>query len=424
MRLLSPDRSVVFFFGSFLVTSISLGCGTPPAKEKTPPAPVKAEKGSTISYPEWTGLLGVTQPLPNMSARVSAPIEGRVLWVLGEGTSAEALERQPVEKNQILVKLDDRVARANRDKAAAAAEEMKEQEKQADYALELANLDVERLEKLKPTGANNGDIPLVSRIELEKARLALKDAESKKRGAIARQEANKAEVKALDEQLALYEIRSPLSGRLGMIQVVPGQTLSVGAPIADVVNLNELDVLCHVAPSMLSPLRLGLKAQLKDDDDFVGEVAFIAPIAQADTGNFAVKVRFENRELRLRVNMVIRIEVQTEAASERFAVPVSALLEDQDPPAVIVVAEKTTTNADGEPETILVARKLWAEIGVRGGDDEHPVVEIRNLRNEKKNPVPFRDLQYVTEGAQGLEDGDPIKIEEEEHKEDEPKKEK
>jgi RND family efflux transporter MFP subunit len=301
---------------------------------------------------------------------------------------------------------------------------LKEQEKQADFALELAKIDVERLEKLRPTGTKPEELPLVSRIELEKARIALKDAESKKRGAVARQESNKAEVKALDEQLALFEIRAPLAGKLGMIQVVPGQTLAVGTPITDVIYLDEVDVLCYASPNLLTQLRRGQTAHLKEDDDAEGTVEYIAPIALAETGNFAVKVRFTNPELRLRVNMVIRIEVQTEAATERFAVPVSALLEDQDPPAVIVVAENTVTNADGEPETILVARKLWAEVGVRGGDDEHPVVEIRNLRDEKKNPIPFRDLQYVTEGAQGLEDGDPIKIEEEEHKEAEPKKEK
>jgi RND family efflux transporter MFP subunit len=419
MTPLFLGRSAVALLGCVVMAATGIGCASKQSAETTPPAPVKAERGKIASYPETITLLGVTQPLPNMSARISAPIEGRVLWVLGEGTAAEALEQKPVEKNQILVKLDDRVARANRDKAAAAAEDMKEQEKQADLALELAKIDLDRLEKLKGTGGTNGDVPLVSPIELQKASLALKDAESKKRGAIARQVANKAEVKALDEQLALYEIRSPLSGRLGLIQVVPGQTLTVGTPITDVVNINELDVLCFVAPSMLPQLRVGQKAQLKDDDDFVGEVAFIAGLAQAETGNFAVKVRFENRELRLRVNLITRIEVLTEAPTDRFTVPASAVIEDQDPPAVIVVTDlKTTTDKDGKEQTTGVARKLFAEIGVRGGEDEDARVEIRGLRDDKKKRVEFRDLLYVTEGARGLEDGDPVKVEKEETKEE------
>jgi RND family efflux transporter MFP subunit len=419
MKPFPLGRSVVVILCSVIHSTGVVGCGSTQPPEKTPPAPVKAEQGKIVSYPELIGLLGVTQPLPNMSARISAPIEGRVQWVLGEGTTPAAIEGQRVEKNQILVKLDDRVARANRDKAAAAAEEMKEQEKQADYALELAKIDLERLEKLKPTGANNGDIPLVSRIELEKAHLALKDAESKKRGAVARQEQNKAEVKALDEQLTLYEIRSPLAGKLGLIQVVQGQTLVVGTPIADVVHLDELDVLCYVSPSLLPQLRRGQIAQLKDDDDAKGAIEYIAPIAQADTGNFAVKVRFTNPELRLRVNMLLRIEVQTEAPTERFTIPASALIEDQDPPAVIVVADmKTTKDADGKEQTVGVARKLFAEVGVRGGEDEDARVEIRGLRDDNKKPVEYRDLLYVTEGARGLEDGDPVKVEKEEPKEE------
>jgi RND family efflux transporter MFP subunit len=418
MKSIFPGRSIASLLGCFLIAAISLGCGSPQTKEVTPPAPVKAEKGTMQSFGEWIGLLGVTQPLPNMSARVTAPIEGRVLWVLGDGTTPAAIEGQRVEKDQIVVKLDDRVARANRDTAAAAAEDLKEQEKQADYAMEVAKIDVERLEKLKPN---------VSPIEIEKAHIALKDAESKKRGAVARQEQNRAEVKALDEQLALFAIRAPLAGKLGMIQVVPGQTLAVGAPITDVVYLDEVDVLCYVSPNMLTQLRRGQTAHPKDDDDedAEGRVEFIAPVAQADTGNFAVKVRLPNRGLRFRANMVVRVEVQTEAATERFTIPASALMEDQDPPAVIVVMDaKTTKDADGKEQTIGVARKLFAEVGVRGGEEEHPVVEIRGLKDDKQKPVEFRELVFVTEGGRGLEDGEPVKVEKEEPKEGETKKEK
>jgi len=239
--------------------------------------------------------VGVSQPLPNQSARVSTAVEGRVMSVLEDGTGPAAVEGQRVEKNKILVQLDDRLARANRDKAAAAAAEMKEQEKQAAYALENAKIDVERLEKLRPMGKKDEELPLVNRIELEKVRIALKDAESKQRAAVARQEANKAEVKALDVQLDLYQIRAPLSGRLGMIQVVVGQTLAVGMQITDVVYLDQVDVVCYVSPRMMSRLARGQSARLKDDEDAEGQVEFVAPIAQPDTGNFAVKVRIENK---------------------------------------------------------------------------------------------------------------------------------
>jgi hypothetical protein len=88
------------------------------------------------------------------------------------------------------------------------------------------------------------------------------------------------------------------------------------------------------------------------------------------------------------------------------------------------VDAKTTKDADGREQTIGVARKLFAEVGVRGGEDEHPVVEIRGLRDDKQKPVDFRELVFVTEGGRGLDDGDPIKVEKEEPKEEEAKKEK
>src|SRR4051812_49309495 len=61
-----------------------LGCRAPAApEEKVPPAPVKWEAARQLVLEEWTELVGTTQPLPDHAARVTAPVEGRVLSVLG-----------------------------------------------------------------------------------------------------------------------------------------------------------------------------------------------------------------------------------------------------------------------------------------------------------------------------------------------------
>src|SRR5262249_50193650 len=159
--------------------------------EEGHPAPVKVAAARTLKLGEWTELLGTTQPPPDRVGRVSTAVEGRVVSVLGGGLA----EGSRVERGQVLVRLDDCVPRANRGKLAASADDLEEQKKQAKYATELAQIEVKRLENLLKTTSAGGPLPLVSRIELDKARIALKDALSKEEGAAARQKAVWAELK-------------------------------------------------------------------------------------------------------------------------------------------------------------------------------------------------------------------------------------
>jgi multidrug efflux pump subunit AcrA (membrane-fusion protein) len=241
---------------------------------------------------EWTELLGTTQALPDRAARVTAPVEGQVVSVLPNSQGQPVVEGQPVKKGEVVVRLDDRIAQANRDKAEAAHEELKQQVRQAEFAIKLAEIELRRLKDLSAT-----DNPLISPIDVEKAQVALEDAKSKRKSVELRQISGERELKALDEQLKLYTLTAPLDGRLGRLQVVPGQTLSPGSLVTEILDLDkEIDVLCFVPPHTAKRLQIGQPAQIGGLDEqgaasssaAQGKVAFIADQAEVDTGNFAV----------------------------------------------------------------------------------------------------------------------------------------
>jgi membrane fusion protein (multidrug efflux system) len=403
-----------------LVLLLLAGCaGKQPAPPETaPPAPVQLATTRTLFFGEWTELLGATQPLPNRSARISAAVEGHVVWLLHDpaGKPEQTLvEGQRVEKGQIIGKLDDRIVRAHREKLQASLEEGKEQKKQSDFAVEGAQIEVNRLLSLNNAMNNGTSLPLTSRIELDKARLALKSAESKQKEIAAKQKGLEDEVKAIDDQLDLYLLRAPIAGRLGSIQVVPGQTLTPGATVAEILDLDEIDVLCFEPPSKVSRLALGQTARIVSDKDEAtarGQIAFIAVQATPE-GLFGVKVRFPNRDARLRSGSVLRIEVLTQPEQARITIPESALLEDQDPPSVVIVPDLHTEkneekNTDDEVGT---AKRLRAITGIR--NRQWHVVEIMGLEDaKKKEQVPLdADVQFVVKGGNGLEDGDKVKKE-------------
>jgi RND family efflux transporter MFP subunit len=395
------------------------GCrrSAPPAEEETPVAPVHVAHAEDASFGEWTELIGATQPLPGRVARVTAPVEGHVLSVLTDEQGQPVREGQPVKKGQVIVRLDDRVARANRDKAVAAIAELAEARKQADLAYQLASLDVDRLTKLNPPGTSPTSLPLVSKIEIEQARLKQQDAESKQRAVSAKEKTLKADLRVLEVHLEFHELRAPLDGVLGAIQVVPGQTLAVGAPVAEVTDLSEVDVVAFAPPRAARKLQVdqpawfaGKQPGEADREGPAGKVVFIAEQAQPDTGNIQVKVRFPNAHRKLRANQVSRVLALTESETKRLTIPEAALIEDQNPPLVIVADDVQEKEHEGKKILLGKARRLRAVLGIR--DRAHHVVEILRLTDpESKQDVPVLGTQFIVEGGHGLHDGDVVKVE-------------
>jgi RND family efflux transporter MFP subunit len=418
--------AVVVVVAAVLVWAVAPWRSAAPVDETPPPAPVKWMEARQFFVEEWTELLGTTMPLADRVARITAPVEGRVISVL-RGPKGQALvEGQQVKKGDVIVQLDTSLLQANRDKVAAGQDELKQLTKQAELALELAKIDVMRLTELFKTTTADDKLPLVSRIEIDKAKVNQQDAEAKLKAAEFREITTKKELDALDRQLALYALHTPIDGRLGRLLVVQGQTLATGTLVSEVIDLDEqVDVLCFVPPAVARRLKVGQPASLGGVEDPqasnsatpAGTVEFIADQAEIDTGNFAVKVRFPNKEIGLRANTTLRLRVLTTPGKACLTLPESALFEDQDPPAVIVVENyKKTTVKEGDTEKEVetgTARKLRVKLGIR--DRSLHLVEILGLEDpERQWRGTLEEVRFVVERGQGLRNGDAIKLEVEE----------
>ena len=94
--------------------------------------------------------------------------------------------------------------------------------------------------------------------------------------------------------------------------------------------------------------------------------------------------------------------------------PESALMEDQDPPTIVVVEDVAVTkNAEGKEEQTGKVRRLRAVIGVR---DRvlHQVEIVRLEDDEKKWHGDLEHTLIVIEKGQGLQTGDLVKLDIEE----------
>src|SRR5439155_23329265 len=133
-------------------------------------------------------------------------------------------------------------------KAASTKKVLQAEKEVAQIAVKQAELELKRLNELKrEQDSKRGGGILVPPIELERAAVALETAQAHVRVDDRKLEAADEEVAALDRQLKLYKLSAPRSGRLGRLQVVLGQTLAVGAVVAEVVDIEgAIDVLCFV----------------------------------------------------------------------------------------------------------------------------------------------------------------------------------
>ena len=429
--MLVPSRRIAFSLcGLFSLACLAIGCNhaAKPTEEKVPPAPVKWEGSRQLILEEWTELVGTTQPLPDHAARVTSPVAGRVLAVLPSSGDKPIVEGQLVKEGDVLVRLDATAILANLAKAEAAKKILQAEHEVAAFTVKQAALEVKTLEELQRK--QDSQTLLVSPVQLEKAKLALESAQASVKADDRKLEAADKEQAALNLEIQLYTLAAPRKGRLGRLQVVLGQTLSAGTAVAEVVDIeDEIDVVCFVSPADARKLQLGQQARIggleknsmpEASADPEGKVVYIADQAEAETGSFAVKIRFPNRDLKLRANSVARVRILTKPGKACWAVPESALLEDQDPPGIVVVEDvKVEKNAEGKDEQTGKVRRLRAVIGIR--DRVLHQVEIVRLEDvEKKWHGDLEQTLIVVEKGQSLQTGDAVKLEEEEDEEAKP----
>jgi multidrug efflux pump subunit AcrA (membrane-fusion protein) len=326
------------------------------------------------------------------------------------------VEGQTVEEGDVLVRLDATAVLASLAKAEAAKKILQAEREGAVSAAKQAALDVKSLDELKRTSS-----ALASPVAMEKARLAQESAQSAVHALDRKIEAADKEEAALHLELQLYSLTAPRKGRLGRIQVVLGQTLPAGAAVAEVIDIeDEIDVLCFVPAADARKLQLGQPARIGGFDkdaateagaDPEGKVVYVADQGEAETGSFAVKVRFPNRDLKLRANAVARIRVLTQPGKACWAVPESALMEDQEPPGIAVVEDVAVTkNADGKDEQTGKIRRLRAVLG-RRDRVLHQVEIVRLYDDEKKWHGDLEHALLVIAKGQGLQTGDAVKFE-------------
>jgi len=317
------SRFVVSGSVCFLVSALLAGCGHGNQEEAPAGTEVSVQVGKIkrVTLRALVDAYGTIEGepagggKPAGAARLSATAAGVVM-------SIPAKEGDRVESGAVIVKLDDRVAVAQLEKAR--------------HAVEFAEQQMARQNKLKTIEGTSEKVLQETAQQLAAA---------------------KADLAAAQAQLALVQLASPLAGVVTRINVQPGQAVEPNTVVAEVVDRERLVASLNVPATESQRLKAGQPAELlvgssrRDDrqpaellvargDDVAarGKVLYVAPQVESTTDTVLVRVSVP-ADAGLRSGQFVHARIISEERVGRLAVPREAVYTDHDGQSTLSVVE-------------------------------------------------------------------------------------
>ena len=186
---------------------------------------------------------------------------------------------------------------------------------------------------------------------------------------IAKVEHQKQEIVRLQTQLRHHTIRTPFAGDVVKKLTEVGQWLTRGAPLAEIIDVDPIDVVVHVPENLVTQIRTGNKVPLEFDalpkgaNSFEGTIHGIVASADQQARTFPVRIRLNNPSDKgdhlLRDGMHARATVSGNPHSAML-VPKDALILGGPKPVVMV--------AQPQNDQLPVAVRIEVEVGASNED--------------------------------------------------------
>jgi len=222
------------------------------------------------------------------SVKIAPEIAGRV-------AELPFTEGQPVKKGEVLVRLDDALARGEVDQATARHE--------------LAKANLDRAKRLARTGAGTEQREDEATAEFTSSRAALELAKVR---------------------LAKHTITAPFPGVVGIRNVSVGAFVAVGTEIVNFEKVDTLKVSFKVPETFLADVATGQNIEVGVDAlparAFPGTIYAINPMVDVNGRALEVRARLPNADRILRPGLFARVVIKGRQEQNVVLIPESALV--------------------------------------------------------------------------------------------------
>ncbi len=336
---------------------------------------VKAEPARRGTVSESIAGLGRIEALPDHLATLTPAVEGHVHALLVQ-------QGEVVRKGQAIVELDRAAALADfaekssiRDGLVASLTLLKslprtEEQQPLKLAVEQAQVGLDRARRLADEVRKLESSKLASSQQLfdaekalDTARLQLETAQSQYKiqmigprpEAVAEAEAKiktaAAAVEFSKAHLDYHTIRAPIDGVLDGLTCHPGQTISIGATIGEIVDSRQVHALVWLPPRSARGVKAGLSAQVRPADEHAssestdahdalpGKVDFVGRVTDPQTGNLPIRILVDNTAGVLALGQIVQVTIGGEARADVLQVPAAAILDLGEGMTLLVIRE-------------------------------------------------------------------------------------
>jgi len=184
---------------------------------------------------------------------------------------------------------------------------------------------------------------------------------------------SRADLEALQAQIARKTVRAPFSGRLGLRAVNLGQYLNPGTTITTLEALRTVYVDFTLPQQVLAKvaLKMPVRASIAgvSEAQLTGEVAAIDPSIDVVSRTIKLRASVPNERELLRPGMFVQVAVVLPQRSSVITAPVTAVLHAPYGDSVFVVEDKKPKDgASAGAQAGKVARQQFVRLGPARGD--------------------------------------------------------
>jgi RND family efflux transporter MFP subunit len=360
-------------WGGLWLILLLTACGKPETAKQPPAVPVKLQQLSTGALADTTEFVGSLEALKKVELKPQ--IDGRIAGIAvsyGQPVQPGAMIFQ-FQPDQTAPQLASAIAQARASEAAVRTSQADLRKAIADRVAIVANLQLQKVnyERAKVLVAQGA----VAQVQLDTqtrdlestaAQLRAQDstigaAQAAVRQSIAELRNTEAAVGTASVPFQFKQLRAPIAGTIGNIEVKPGDVVNAGQTLTTIIQNNFLDLKILVPTTRAGELQRGTSVELVDPNTnqplAMGNIYFIN--SQVGTGAQTVltRARFPNAKGQLRDGQYVKARV---IWSQRpgVLVPVTAISQISGENFVFVAQRNACKDGGKPPVNQIVCQRL------------------------------------------------------------------